>query len=84
MKSKEKIAIDDIVEEVKPVVRLKRKKLTKKMMLDELMNIIEDYNYGDEKVKAADKINCIKQICAMEGYNTPTVTKVLHEIEIEF
>ena len=82
--AEDKILVDDIVDVVKPVVRAKRKKLTKKLMLNELMGVIEDYNYGDDKVKAADKIAAIKQICAMEGYNEPTVSRVIQEIEIEF
>lgn len=58
--------------------------LTKQMMLDELYNLIQDYKVSKVKVKAADAINAIKQICVMQGYNEPTVSKVIQEIEIDF
>ena len=82
-KKEDKILIDDIVTKDE-VVRLPPRKASKEIMLEELMSVIEDYNYGQDKVKAADKISAIKQICVMEGYNQPTVSKIIQEIEIEF
>jgi len=45
-----------------------RTRVTKSKMLKELVNIIDDYNNGDERVRAMDKINAIKTICDIKGY----------------
>ncbi len=74
----------DTTKTVKRKANRVHKKISKLAMIKALLDVIADYDDGEEGVKAADKINAIKQICAMQGYHKPTVSKIIQEIEIEF
>jgi len=75
----------DKIEITPPKMRMVKPKITKKLMLQELYDVILDYNTGVEGVKAAEKISAIKQICVMEGFNLPTVTEVRNKtITLQF
>lgn len=68
---------------------MKKVNISKSLVISKLYSLVEDYDKAkqddvDCKVKPADVIAALKQICVMKGYLEPTVSKVIQEIEIEF